>query len=155
MYGATGVCSLQGVGGDLGKIFITVSLLFKLSAAPFHMWAPDVYDGAPTFTTATLAVLPKVSVFSLLAQVQPVVHLVFVCSFLSLGLGALGALNQTRFKRLLAYSGISHFGFVLFAFSIGSLDSLQSSVVYLVVYVVMSLCVFSAFIASRPRRGFV
>lgn len=130
-YGATGESSIQSVGGDLGRVFITISLLFKLSSAPFHMWAPDVYEGAPTSTAAVLAVLPKVSVFSILVQVQPAVHLVLVCAFLSIVLGALGALNQTRFKRLVAYSGISHLGFVLFAFSVGSLGSFQASFIYL------------------------
>lgn len=156
LYGVTGESTLEGVGGDLGKVFITVSLLFKLSVAPFHMWAPDVYEGALTSTTATLAILPKVSVFSILAQVQPSMHLVFVCSILSISLGALGALNQTRFKRLVAYSSISHFGFILFAFSLGSSGSLQASLVYLLVYIVMSLGLFSAFIASSlPRREFL
>lgn len=154
-YGITGESSVQSVGGDLGKVFITISLLFKLSAAPFHMWAPDVYEGAPTSTVAVLAVLPKVSVFSILIQVQPAVYLVLVCSLLSIVLGALGALNQTRFKRLVAYSGISHFGFVLFAFAVGSLGSLQASFVYMLVYIAMSLCLFPAFLASQPRREFL
>lgn len=154
-YGVTGEGSIQSVGGDLGKVFITIALLFKLSAAPFHMWAPDVYEGAPTSTAAVLAILPKVSVFSILIQVQPAYHLVLICSFISIILGALGALNQTRFKRLVAYSGVSHLGFVLFGFSIGSLGSLQASYVYLLAYVVMSLCLFSAFLTSRPRKEFL
>lgn len=154
-YGATGEGSVQSTGGDLGKVFITISLLFKLSAAPFHMWAPDVYEGAPTSTAAILAVLPKVSVFSILVQVQPAFHLVLICSFISIISGALGALNQTRFKRLVAYSGIGHLGFVLFAFSIGSLGGLQASFVYLLAYVVMSLCLFSSFLYCGPRKEFL
>lgn len=67
-------------------------------------------------------------------------------------MGALGALNQTRFKRLVAYSGISHLGFVLFAFSTGTLNGLQASLVYLLAYVIMSLCLFSAFLSTRPRK---
>ena len=81
--------------------------------------------------------------------------MVLVSSFVSIVVGALGALNQTRFKRLVAYSGISHLGFVLFAFSIGSLGGLQASFVYLLVYVIMSLCLFPAFISSCPRREFL
>lgn len=154
-YGVTGESGVQSVGGDLGQVFVTISLLFKLSAAPFHMWAPDVYEGAPISTVAVLAVLPKVSVFSILVQVQPAIHLVLVCSLVSIVLGALGALNQTRFKRLVAYSGISHLGFVLFAFAVGTPGSLQASFVYLLVYVVMSLCLFPAFLVSEPRREFL
>lgn len=81
--------------------------------------------------------------------------MVLICSFVSIISGALGALNQTRFKRLAAYSGISHLGFVLFAFSIGSLGGLQASFVYLLAYVIMSLCLFSAFIFCRPRKEFL
>lgn len=99
--------------------------------------------------------LPKVSVFSILVQVQPAFHLVLMCSFISIVVGAIGALNQTRFKRLVAYSGISHLGFVLFAFSTGSLGGLQASFVYLIAYVIMSVCVFSSFIFSRPRKEFL
>lgn len=154
-YGSTGGGGIHSVGGDLGKVFITVSLLFKLSAAPFHMWAPDVYEGAPTSTVAVIAVLPKVSVFCILVQVQPAFHLVLMCSFISIVVGALGALNQTRFKRLVAYSGISHLGFVLFAFSTGSLGGVQASFVYLIAYVVMSFCIFSSFIFCRPRKEFL
>ena len=93
--------------------------------------------------------------FSILVQVQPVFHLVLVSSFVSIIVGALGALNQTRFKRLVAYSGISHLGFVLFAFSIGSLGGLQASFVYLLAYVIMSLCLFPAFLFSYPRKEFL
>ena len=92
------------------KILITISLLFKLSAAPFHMWAPDVYEGAPTTTTALLATVPKIGVFSILVQIGPVTNVVLVCAVLSIVYGAIGALNQTKIKRLLAYSGIGHMG---------------------------------------------
>ena len=82
LYGLTGETSIQGinsaVGTDVGKILITISLLFKLSAAPFHMWAPDVYEGAPTTTTALLATVPKIGVFSILVQIGPVTNVVLV-----------------------------------------------------------------------------
>lgn len=154
-YSFTGEGDVYSVGGDVGKVLITVSLLFKLSVAPFHMWAPDVYDGAPTSTAAVLATLPKVSVYSILVLVHPTLYLVLVCSCLSFIVGALGALNQTRFKRLIAYSGVSHLGFVLFACSVGSLSGMQASLVYLLVYVLMSLCIFSAYMALQPRREFL
>ena len=80
--GVTGEISIQGINSvltaDVGKILITVSLLFKLSVAPFHMWAPDVYEGAPTLITALLAIVPKVAVFSILVQIGAVTNVVLV-----------------------------------------------------------------------------
>jgi len=138
LYGLTGETSIQGinsaVGTDVGKILITISLLFKLSAAPFHMWAPDVYEGAPTTTTALLATVPKIGVFSILVQIGPVTNVVLVCAVLSIVYGAIGALNQTKIKRLLAYSGIGHMGFILFGIAIGSFESIQASLIYMVIY---------------------
>ena len=147
LYGVSGEISIQGINSvlttDVGKILITVSLLFKLSAAPFHMWAPDVYEGAPTITTALLATVPKVAVFSILVQIGPVINVVLVCALLSIIYGSVGALNQTKIKRLLAYSGIGHMGFMLFGVAIGSFESIQASLIYMIVYVIMSVCSFS------------
>ena len=106
-------------------------------------------------TTAILAVVPKVSVFSIMAQVEPAPHLILACAFLSVVVGALGALNQTRFKRLVAYSGVGHIGFTLFGLSLNTIEGLQASFVYLSIYAVMSLCIFSTFISLRPRGDFV
>lgn len=159
LYGRTGETSIQGINsllsGDVGKILITVSLLFKLSAAPFHMWAPDVYEGAPTTTTALLATVPKVAVFSILVQIGPITNVVLVCAVLSIVYGAVGALNQTRIKRLLAYSGISHMGFILFGVAIGTFESIQASLIYMVVYVIMSICSFSIILSVAPRWGLI
>ena len=159
LYGLTGETSIQGINcmfsGDVGKILITVSLLFKLSAAPFHMWAPDVYEGAPTTTTALIATLPKVAVFSILVQIGPVTNMVLVCAVLSITYGAIGALNQTRIKRLLAYSGISHMGFILLGVAIGTFESIQASLIYMVIYVIMSICSFSIILSVAPRGGLI
>lgn len=159
LYVLVGETSIQGINsvlcGEVGKILITVSLLFKLSAAPFHMWAPDVYDGAPTITTALLAIIPKIGVFSILIQISPVTNVVLVCAVLSIIYGALGALNQTKIKRLLAYSGIGHIGFILFGVAIGSFESIQASLIYMVVYVIMSICGFSIILAVASRWSLI
>lgn len=140
---------------DVGKILITISLLFKLSAAPFHMWAPDVYDGAPTMITALLATVPKIGVFSILVQIGPVTNVVLICAVLSIIYGAIGALNQTKIKRLLAYSGIGHMGFILFGVAIGSFESIQASLIYMVIYIIMSLCSFSIILALNLSKDLI
>ena len=159
LYGLTGDTSIQGISAmltaDVGKILITISLLFKLSAAPFHMWAPDVYEGAPTTITALLATIPKVGVFSILVQIGPVTNVVLVCAVLSIIYGAIGALNQTKIKRLLAYSGIGHMGFILFGIAIGSFESIQASLIYVVIYVVMSICSFSIILSLKLTKDLI
>ena len=164
LYGTTGETGVQAVhllGGGIAPLtFITAALLFKLAAAPFHMWAPDVYEGAPTIVTALLATVPKAAVFAILVQIGPVMHVVWFCAILSMAYGSLGALNQTRIKRLMAYSGIGHAGFMLFGIGIGSFSSMQASTVYLLVYMVMAVCSFAVILAlyepegarGRPRR---
>lgn len=159
LYGLTGETSIQGinsaVGTDVGKILITISLLFKLSAAPFHMWAPDVYEGAPTTTTALLATVPKIGVFSILVQIGPVTNVVLVCAVLSIVYGAIGALNQTKIKRLLAYSGIGHMGFILFGIAIGSFESIQASLIYMVIYVIITICSFSIILSLKLAKDLI
>ena len=170
LYGLIGETSIQGINStmcnknqfihsmltaDVGKILITISLLFKLSAAPFHMWAPDVYDGAPTMITALLATVPKIGVFSILVQIGPVTNVVLICAVLSIIYGAIGALNQTKIKRLLAYSGIGHMGFILFGVAIGSFESIQASLIYMVIYIIMSLCSFSIILALNLSKDLI
>lgn len=159
LYGVSGEMSIQGVNsvliGDMGKIWITVSLLFKLSVAPFHMWAPDVYEGAPTITTALLAIMPKIGVFFVLVQVGLVSNVVLFCGVLSVIYGAIGALNQTKMKRLLAYSGIGHLGFILLGVAIGSFESIQASLVYIIIYFIMSICGFSVLLFLRLTRSLI
>ena len=159
LYGLTGETSIQGINSvltaDVGKILITISLLFKLSAAPFHMWAPDVYDGAPTPTTALLATVPKVGVFSILVQIGPVTNVILICGVLSIIYGAIGALNQTKIKRLLAYSGIGHMGFILFGIAIGTFESIQASLIYMVIYIIMSICGFSVILSLKLAKALI
>lgn len=159
LYGLTGEVSIQGINSvltaDMGKTLVTISLLFKLSAVPFHMWAPDVYDGAPAIITGLLAVVPKVGVFSILVQVGPAIEVVLICGVLSIVYGAVGALNQTKIKRLLAYSGIGHMGFVLFGVGVGTFESIQASLIYMIVYVAMSVCTFSIILYLELRKELV
>nr|BBI37429.1 NADH dehydrogenase subunit 2 [Placozoa sp. H19 HM-2017] len=129
--------------GSLGYLFITVAILFKLAAAPFHMWTPDVYEGAPTPTTALIAIIPKYTVYVLLTSLVITSKLLLSVAIISLIVGAFGALNQTRVKRLLAYSGIGHIGFVLMGVSAGTYESLQNSWTYILVYLITTLASFT------------
>lgn len=159
LYGLTGEISIQGINAlltaDTGKILVTISLLFKLSAVPFHMWAPDVYDGAATTITGLLSVVPKIGVYSILVQVGPAIEIVLVCGMLSIIYGSIGALNQTKMKRLLAYSGIGHMGFVLLGIGVGTLESIQASMVYMVIYVIMSICIFSILVYLGRKKELI
>lgn len=141
------------LSGEVGKIFITISLLFKLSAAPFHMWAPDVYEGAPTSITALLATIPKIAGFAILVQIGPIVNIILICAILSIIYGSIGALNQTKIMRLFAYSGISHIGFILFGLAVGSFEGLQASLIYIIIYTIMSICSFSIILSLNLYKG--
>lgn len=159
LYGVTGSTSVQEINSnltaDVGKILVTISLLFKLSAVPFHMWVPDVYEGAPTIITALLATIPKIGGFSILVQVGPVTNVVLICAVLSIAYGAIGALNQTKIKRLLAYSGIGHMGFILFGVAIGSFESIQAGLIYMIIYVITSICSFSILLSLNLTKDFI
>ena len=159
LYGVTGTTSVQEINSnltaDVGKILVTISLLFKLSAVPFHMWAPDVYEGSPTIITALLTTVPKIGVFSILVQVGPVTNVVLICAVLSIVYGAIGALNQTKVKRLLAYSGIGHMGFILLGVAIGSFESIQAGLIYMIIYVIMSICSFSILLSLNLTKDFI
>ena len=145
----------------LGVITVTVGLLFKISAAPFHAWAPDAYDGAPTPVTAYLSVASKIASFAVLIRVlyvalpaaRPVWEpIVIAAAVLSLTIGSIAALTQERLKRLFAYSAIAHAGYVLLGFVPGTQLGLQGIYVYLLVYAVMTLGAF-AVMTSLRRHG--
>ena len=114
-----------------------------------------MYEGAPTITTALLATVPKVAVFSILVQIGPVINVILVCALLSIVCGSIGALNQTKIKRLLAYSGIGHMGFMLFGIAIGSFESIQASLIYVIVYVIMSICSFSIILSLSLTKNLI
>ncbi len=143
----------------VGLIFILVSVSLKISAAPFHMWTPDVYQGAPTIVTAFLSTIPKIAAFSILIRL--LVHpfgeiivdwgkIVIILSISSMVIGSLGALRQTDLKRLMAYSTINHVGFMLMGLIPGSEDGITAICIYLIFYLSMNLGVF-LFILNMQR----
>lgn len=134
-------------GVILGMIMVMVGLCFKVSAVPFHMWSPDVYEGAPTPVTAFFSTAPKVAALALFARVmlEPFGHLVsqwqqivIFVSVASMLVGALAAIKQTSIKRLLAYSSIGHAGFMLMALAAANMAGVQAILIYLAVYIFMS-----------------
>jgi NADH-quinone oxidoreductase subunit N len=136
----------------LGIIFLFVGFLFKLAAAPFHMWSPDVYEGAPTSVTALFAIVPKLGLGAVLVKLVFLIFydLIFVwqnlflyCGVLSVIIGTFSALYQTKIKRFLAFSSISQMGYILLALSTGTLDGSQSVLFFLILYVVMSINIWS------------
>lgn len=149
---------IQLSGISIGLIFIIVALLFKLAAAPFHMWAPDVYEGAPTSVTAFFAIVPKIAIMGLLSRIclntfsefltqwQDMIILSAAASML---IGAITGLYQNRIKRLLAYSAIGHVGYILIGMATGTILGIQAFLVYLVIYIVMSLNMFGIILALR------
>lgn len=155
-----GTSSLRGC--ELGMIFILVGFLFKLTAVPFHMWAPDVYEGAPTSVTAFFSIVPKVSVFAVFIRLffegfydlmLPWQKIVIFCSLASMILGALAALCQNKIKRLLAFSSIGHVGYLLVGFCCGTVEGIQGLLIYLVVYIVMTVSLFAIILSPLRREG--
>ena len=143
----------------IGLIFILVSLSLKISAAPFHMWTPDVYQGAPSIVTAFLSTAPKIAVFAVLIRllVYPFGEIIIdwgkiiiILSIASMIIGSFGALKQDDLKRLMAYSTINHIGFILMALVPGSEDGITAICIYLIFYLTMNLGVF-LFILNMRR----
>ena len=156
---------IDGRGGEIGTViglvFVVAGLAFKVSAVPFHMWTPDVYEGAPTPVTALFAVAPKIAAVSLLVSVlmgpfKPLFEqwqqIIVVASVLSMALGAFAALRQPNIKRLMAYSSIGNVGYILLGLAAGSEKGIQAVVFYLAIYLVMTLGVFATILLMK-RRG--
>ena len=136
----------------VANAFLAVGLLFKLAAAPFHMWSPDVYEGAPTSSTAIFAIVPKIAILVLFARVfenslfSSVClwkNIVLFCAISSVLVGSFIALKQRKIKRLIAYSAISHVGYLLIAFGLGTFIGLQSLFFYILVYMITGICIWS------------
>jgi NADH-quinone oxidoreductase subunit N len=149
-----------GDGTIIGLVFVVAGLAFKVSAVPFHMWTPDVYEGAPTPVTALFAVAPKIAAMSLMVSVlmgpfKPLFgqwqQIIVVASVLSMALGAFAALRQQNIKRLMAYSSIGNVGYVLLGLASGSEKGIQSVVFYLAIYMVMTLGVFAIILMMKRR----
>jgi NADH-quinone oxidoreductase subunit N len=172
VYGFAGTTQFTGIiesaqGGELsigllfGLVFVSAGLAFKVSAAPFHMWTPDVYEGSPTAITALFATAPKVAAMALFARV---VHdafggavgdwqqIVAFLSVLSMFLGAIAAIGQTDIKRLMAYSSISHMGFALMGLASGTAQGVEAMLIYMAIYVTMNIGTF-AFILTMEKDG--
>lgn len=147
----------------IGFILICISILIKLAIAPFHFWSIDVYEGSPNTTTAFFAVVPKIGLFVLLLRLCYVSFyqifdsyqtFFFLLSTLSVLIGALGGLEQRKLKSLLAYSSISHTGYLLLAFSIGNVEGIPMMFYYLTIYMISGLCFWSVYLFSRQKRKF-
>ncbi|HET9272643.1 MAG TPA: NADH-quinone oxidoreductase subunit NuoN [Methyloceanibacter sp.] len=169
VYGFTGstefvriAAAVQPSGANLGLIFGLVFLMagfaFKISAVPFHMWTPDVYEGAPTPVTAFFAAAPKLAAMALTVRVLitafPAVtiewqQIVVFLSIASMALGAFAAIGQTNIKRLMAYSSIGHMGYALVGLAAGTADGVAGVIVYLAIYLVMTLGTFACILAMR------
>ena len=148
-------------GCELGMIFICVGLLFKCTAVPFHMWAPDVYEGAPTAVTAFFSIAPKIALFGVFVRVilssfydfmDPIQKILIFSSCASMILGALAALSQNKMKRLLAYSSIGHVGYMLVGLCCGTVEGIQALLIYLAVYVAMTVNLFAIILLHLGRH---
>ncbi len=155
---------VDGKGGEIGVViglvFVVAGLAFKISAVPFHMWTPDVYEGAPTPVTALFAVAPKIAAVSLTVSVlmgpfKPLFpqwqQIIIAAAILSMVLGAFAALRQPNIKRLMAYSSIGNVGYILLGLASGSEKGIQAVVFYLSIYLVMSLGVFAVILMMKRR----
>jgi len=149
------------LGALVGLVFIAAGLAFKLGAVPFHMWTPDVYEGAPTAVTALFAAAPKLAAMGLTVRVfsEPFgafvadwQQIVIAVSVGSMVLGAFGAIGQRNIKRLLAYSGIGHVGYALVGLSAGTQSGVYGVLVYMTIYLFMTVGTFAVVLALR-RRG--
>ena len=154
--------NIENTGAIFAMVFILVGLAFKVSAVPFHMWTPDVYQGSPSSVTSFFAVVPKIAgiaVFIRFMQIpfgQLIEHWQTILIFISLAsmiLGAVAAIGQTNIKRLIAYSSIGHIGYALAGISTGTIEGYNSSIVYISIYVVLNLGIFAcAFLMKRDGK---
>ena len=150
-------------GLTFGIVFILVGLAFKISAVPFHMWAPDVYQGSPTSVTIFFAVLPKIAAVTVFIRFLyiPFINLIdqwqMIIVFLSIAsmlFGAIAAIGQKNLKRLIAYSSIGHMGYALAGLSVGSNEGIQSAIAYISIYLIMNLAFFSCLFMIRKSENY-
>ena len=148
----------------IGLVFLIAGLAFKVSAVPFHMWTPDVYEGAPTAVTAFFAAAPKLAGMAIFVRVlltafpDAIVawqQIIIFISFASMALGAFAAIGQNNIKRLLAYSSIGHMGFALVGFAAGTQEGVASVILYMLLYAIMTLGTFACVLAMRREGGMV
>jgi NADH-quinone oxidoreductase subunit N len=173
VYGFTGTVNLSGIahsaaeagtGLIFGLVFLFAGFCFKVSAVPFHMWTPDVYEGAPTPVTAFFSAAPKVAGIAMFVRVAVVAfpgittqwqEIVAFVSIASMLLGSFAAIGQRNIKRLMAYSSIGHMGFALVGLAAGTSQGVQGVLVYMAIYITMTLGVFAVILSMRRDGGMV
>ncbi|MBV7520300.1 NADH-quinone oxidoreductase subunit NuoN [Ensifer sp. ENS12] len=152
----------RSLGLIFGLVFVLAGLAFKISAVPFHMWTPDVYEGAPTPVTAFFAAAPKVAAMAILVRIvinafDPVVadwqQIIVFISIASMLLGSFAAIGQKNIKRLMAYSSIGHMGYALVGLAAGSMAGVRGVLLYMLIYMVMTLGTFACILAMRRKEG--
>ncbi|MCB1504754.1 MAG: NADH-quinone oxidoreductase subunit NuoN [Hyphomicrobiaceae bacterium] len=157
-----GVVKAANIGVIVGLVFVMVGLAFKVSAVPFHMWTPDVYEGAPTPVTAFFAAAPKVAAMALMVRTLTVAfpgiapqwqQIVVFIAIASMLLGSFAAIGQTNIKRLMAYSSIGHVGFALVGLAANNAEGVQGVLIYMAIYLVMTLGTFACILAMRRNDG--
>nr|YP_010131793.1 NADH dehydrogenase subunit 2 [Chrysopogon zizanioides]QPZ94313.1 NADH dehydrogenase subunit 2 [Chrysopogon zizanioides] len=153
------ITGARSSGIFMGILFIAVGSLFKITAVPFHMWAPDIYEGSPTPVTAFLSIAPKISISANMSRVSIVAsyggtlqQIFFFCSIASMILGALAAMAQTKVKRPLAHSSIGHVGYIRTGFSCGTIEGIQSLLIGIFIYASMTIDAFAIVPALRQTR---
>ncbi len=170
IYGFTGSTNFEIISENLDKynsgavfgiVFIIVGLAFKISAVPFHMWTPDVYEGSPTSVTSFFAIVPKIAALSVFIRFMyvPFVNvidqwqsIIIFLSIASMILGAVAAIGQKNIKRLLAYSSIGHMGYALAGLATATNSGVQSSIIYLIIYLVMNVAIFGCVFMMRREN---
>ena len=170
IYGFTGSTNFQEIASQLnsnnyavtfGIVFILVGLAFKISAVPFHMWAPDVYEGSPTSVTLFFTMVPKVAALTVFIRFLyvPFLNLIeqwqMILIFLSIAsmiFGAIAAIGQQNLKRLIAYSSIGHIGYTLAGLATGTNEGIQSSIIYITIYIIMNLGLFSCLLMMKRNE---
>lgn len=173
VYGFTGNTGFEEIAAVLkagepqlgfifGLVFVLAGLAFKISAVPFHMWTPDVYEGAPTPVTAFLAAAPKIGAMAIMVRIvigafQPVFaewqQIVVFIAIASMILGSVAAIGQKNIKRLMAYSSIGHMGYALVGLAAGSASGVSGVVLYMTIYLVMTIGTFACIMAMRQKDG--
>ena len=175
IYGFTGTTGFAGlaqalqsgqpsIGVIVGIVFLAAGLAFKVSAVPFHMWTPDVYEGAPTPVTAFFSVAPKIAATALFLRVmlspfgalvaewRQIIVFIAVASML---LGAFAAINQSNIKRLMAYSSIGHIGYALIGLAAGTPEGVRGVLIYMAIYLAMNVGAFACILSMRRKSGMV
>jgi len=172
VYGFTGSTNFDiisqnldqnSTGAVFGIVFIIVGLAFKISAVPFHMWTPDVYQGSPTSVTSFFALIPKIAALTVFIRFMyiPFINIfnqwqiiIVFLSIASMILGAVAAIGQNNIKRLIAYSSIGHMGYALAGLATGTISGIQSSIIYLIIYLFMNLGIFSCIFMMKSEKKY-